>query len=261
MSDKIQVSRAEMIALKATLLSLQEALEVTRVALDKALMAKAEEEVAVEEEAALEAEEAALDAAEAAFWERVRAGEALAVEKVAIVTPIAKAKKPRANTGQSTAHGDYTKELLSRYPTESAEQKESFERRMVDAAAGKIVYTADQAKVKSGKRAVGDIMSVEEAKLGAHLAFVSEWKKHHQAEWLSFKAEWEKQHPKGSRVSSVTCDTSEAGSVASEAKEEKPKRVPKPMTQEQKDAVKAKRDAKKLKETAPEIGILPAQWA
>ena len=39
MSDTIQVSRAEMLALKATLLSLQEALDVTRVALDKALAA------------------------------------------------------------------------------------------------------------------------------------------------------------------------------------------------------------------------------
>jgi hypothetical protein len=246
-----------MIALKATLLSLQEALNVTRLALDKALTATAEE-AAVEEEAALEAEEAALDAAEAAFWERVRAGEALAVEKVAIVTPIAKAKKPRANAGQTTAWSEWT--VLKK-----AEHKDQIEayiaRRIEDCKAGKVLYTADQDAVKLGRAAAGDPVPEKMAKVGAHLSWLKAYKAEHEAEWLSFKAEWEKQHPKGSRVSSVTCDTSEAGSVASEAKEEKPKRVPKPMTQEQKDAVKAKRDAKKLKETAPEIGILPAQWA
>jgi hypothetical protein len=247
-----------MIALKATLLSLREALEVTSVALDKALTAKAEEVETVEVVEVAQVEQVAEVAEEALK-------EALAVEK-AVATPIAKAKKSRANKGKSTAHGAFTKFVMERYPIDSAEQKEFLERRIVDAAAGKIVYTADHSKVsRSGKRAVGDIMSVEEAKVGPHLAFVSEWKKEHQAEWLSFKAEWEKQHPKGSRASSVTGDTSDTGSAVegsgSEAKEEKPKRGRKPMTQEQKDAAKAKREAKKLKEAVPEIGILPAQRA
>lgn len=231
MSDTIQVSRAEMLALKTTLLSLREALEVTSVALDKALTAKAE-----------------------------------GVETVADAPapPTVKAeKKPRTNKGKSTAHGDYTKFVMQRYPMESAEQKKFLDRRIVDAAAGKIVYTADHCKVKSGKRAVGDLMSVEEAKVGPHLAFVSERKKQQQAEWLSFEAQWNEHHPKGgSRASSVTGDTSEAGSAVegsgTEAKEEKPKRGRKPMTQGQKDAAKAKREAKKA---AVEFDPLASQWA
>ena len=167
-------------------------------------------------------------------------------------------KKPRANAGQTTAWSEWT--VLKK-----AEHKDQIEayiaRRIEDCKAGKVIYTADQDAVKLGRAAAGDPVPEKMAKVGAHLSWLKAYKAEHEAEWLSFKAEWEKQHPKGSRVSSVTCDTSEAGSVASEAKEEKPKRVPKPMTQEQKDAVKAKRDAKKLKETAPEIGILPAQWA
>ena len=229
MSDTIQVSRAEMLALKATLLSLREALEVTSVALDKALTAKAEE-----------------------------------VETVADARapPTVKAeKKPRTNKGKSTAHGDYTKFVMQRYPMESAEQKEFLDRRIVDAAAGKIVYTADHCKVNSGKRAVGDLMSVEEAKVGAHLAFVSERKKQHQAEWLSFEAQWNEHHPKVSRTSSVTGGASDAGSAlegsGTEA-EAKPKRGRKPMTQEQKDAAKAKREAKKA---AVEFDPLASQWA
>ena len=155
-------------------------------------------------------------------------------------------KKPRANAGQSTAHGDYTKEVLARYTKDSAEFKAFLAKRVAAAEGGQMVYTADQAKVKSGKKAVGDLMDAKEAVSGAHIPFVAEWKKDHQAEWLSFKAQWDQDHPKGSRAASVADGASEAGSAegADEA-EEKPKRGRKTMTQEQKDAAKAKREAKK----------------
>ena len=155
-------------------------------------------------------------------------------------------KKPRANAGQSTAHGDYTKEVLARYTKDSAEFKAFLAKRVAAAEGGQMVYTADQAKVKSGKKAVGDLMDAKEAVSGAHIPFVAEWKKEHQLEWLSFKAQWDQDHPKGSRAASVADGASEAGSAegADEA-EEKPKRGRKTMTQEQKDAAKAKREAKK----------------
>ena len=155
-------------------------------------------------------------------------------------------KKPRANAGQSTAHGDYTKEVLSRYPKDSAEFKAFLAKRVAAAEGGQMVYTADQAKVKSGKKAVGDLMDAKEAVSGAHIPFVAEWKREHQAEWLTFKAQWDQDHPKGSRAASVADGASEAGSAegADEA-EEKSKRGRKTMTQEQKDAAKAKREAKK----------------
>ena len=168
-------------------------------------------------------------------------------------------KKPRANAGQSTAHGDYTKEVLSRYPKDSAEFKAFLAKRVAAAEGGQMVYTADQAKVKSGKKAVGDLMDAKEAVSGAHIPFVAEWKKDHQAEWLTFKAQWDQDHPKGSRAASVADGASEAGSTegADEA-EEKPKRGRKTMTQEQKDAAAAKRAAKKAAAAAATPDALAA---
>ena len=249
MSDTIQVSRAEMLALKATLLSLQEALDVTRVALDKALAAKAEE-------AAVEAEEAAAedDAAVAAEAEEALK-EALAVEKAAVATPMAKAKKSRANAGQKTAWSEWTVMKM----TEHKDQIEAYiAKRIEDCKAGMVLYTADQAAVKLGRAATGDPVPENMAKVGAHLSWLKAYKADHEAEWLSFKQQWEVEHPKGSRATSVADGASQAGSVASEAKEEKSKRGRKPMTQEQKDAAKAKREAKKA---AVEFDPLASQWA
>jgi len=171
-------------------------------------------------------------------------------------------KKPRANAGQSTAHGDYTKQVLALYPKDSAEFKAFLAKRVAAAEAGQMAYTADQAKVKSGKKAVGDLMDAKEAVSGAHIPFVAEWKKEHQAEWLSFKAQWDQEHPKGSRAASVADGASEAGSAeGSDEAEEKPKRGRKTMTQEQKDAAKAKRDAKKAAAAAasPDAPAAPAE--
>ena len=226
MSDTIQVSRAEMLALKATLLSLREALEVTSVALDKALTAKAEEVETL---------------ADAPAPPTVKA-----------------AKKPRANKGKSTAWSEWT--VLMK--TQHAVAIEAYiAQRIEDCKAGKVLYTADQAAVKLGRAAAGDPVSSKMANVGAHLSWLKAYKAEHEAEWLSFKTQWEVEHPKGSRTSSVTGDASDAGSAVegsgTEA-EAKPKRGRKPMTQEQKDVAKAKREAKKA---AVEFDPLASQSA
>jgi len=277
MSDTIQVSRAEMLALKATLLSLREALEVTSVALDKALTAKAEEEEgllakrAVTAASRREREAALLAAAEeekraflakrvAASKAKKKADVAAAEEKatVAAAAPCAKAKKPRANAGQTTAWSEWT---VLKKTEHKADIEAYIAKRIEDCKAGKVLYTADQDAVKLGRAAAGDPVPEKMAKVGAHLSWLKAYKAEHEAEWLSFKAQWEVEHPKGSRTSSVTGDASDAGSAVegsgTEA-EAKPKRGRKPMTQEQKDVAKAKREAKKA---AVEFDPLASQSA
>ena len=223
MSDTIQVSRAEMLALKATLLSLREALEVTSVALDKALTAKAEEVETL---------------ADAPAPPTVKA-----------------AKKPRANKGKSTAWSEWT--VLMK--TQHAVAIEAYiAQRIEDCKAGKVLYTADQAAVKLGRAAAGDPVSSKMANVGAHLSWLKAYKAEHEAEWLSFKTQWEVEHPKGSRAASVADGASEAGSAEGADEPEKPKRGRKPMTQEQKDVAKAKREAKKA---AVEFDPLASQSA
>lgn len=154
-------------------------------------------------------------------------------------------KKPRANAGQPTAHGAYTALVLAQHDKNSAEFKAFVAKRVAAAEAGEMVYTADQGKVKSGKKAVGDLMDAKEAVAGAHIPFVAEWKRDHQAEWLAFKAQFEADHPKGSAAASVADDASVA-----ESAEPKAKKSRKPMTEEAKAAAAAKRAAKKAAKAA-----------
>lgn len=154
-------------------------------------------------------------------------------------------KKPRANAGQPTAHGAYTALVLAQHDKNSAEFKAFVAKRIAAAEAGEMVYTADQGKVKSGKKAVGDLMDAKEAVAGAHIPFVAEWKRDHQAEWLAFKAQFEADHPKGSSASSVADDASVA-----ESAEPKAKKGRKPMTEEAKAAAAAKRAATKAAKSA-----------
>lgn len=159
-------------------------------------------------------------------------------------------KKPRANAGQPTAHGAYTAKVLAEHGKDSAEFKAFVAKRVADAEAGKLIYTADQGKVKSGKKAVGDLMDAKEAVAGAHIPFAAQWKRDHQPEWLAFKADFELAHPKGSRATSVADDASVAESAA--ASEAKPaKKGRKPMTEEAKAAAAAKRAATKAAKSAP----------
>jgi hypothetical protein len=158
-------------------------------------------------------------------------------------------KKPRVNAGQPTAHGAYTAKVLAEHNKDSAEFKAFVAKRIAAAEAGEMVYTAEQGKVKSGKKAVGDLMDAKEAVAGAHIPFVAEWKREHQAEWLAFKAQFEADHPKGSSATSVADDASVAESaVASEAAPAKKGR--KPMTEEAKKVAAAKRAATKAAKSA-----------
>jgi hypothetical protein len=161
-------------------------------------------------------------------------------------------KKPRANAGQPVAHGAYTAKVLAEHDKDSAEFKAFVAKRVADAEAGLLVYNEGHAKVQKNKKAVGDRMDAKEAVAGAHIAFVGEWKREHQEEWLTFKAEFEAAHPKGSRAASVADDASVAESaVASEVSEAKPKKGRKPMTEEAKAAANAKRAATKAAKAAP----------
>lgn len=158
-------------------------------------------------------------------------------------------KKPRANAGQSTAHGDYTKKVLAEHNKDSAEYKEFVAKRVAAAEAGKLAYTADQGKVKSGKKQVGDLMDAKEARSGAHIAFVGFWKASQQEEWLAFKADWETTHPKSSRASSVADDASTAGSETKPGKKRGAKKDAE-CTPEELAERKAKRAAKKAEKNA-----------
>ena len=160
-------------------------------------------------------------------------------------------KKPRANAGQPTAHGAYTAKVLAEHGKDSAEFKAYVAKRIADAEAGKLAYTADQGKVKSGKKAVGDLMDAKEAVAGAHIPFAAQWKRDHPEEFATFKAKFEADHPKGSRATSVADDTS----VASEASEAKPKKGRKPMTEEAKAAAAAKRATTKAAKSAPVVPL------
>jgi hypothetical protein len=173
-------------------------------------------------------------------------------------TPVAD-KKPRANAGQPTAHGAYTAKVLAEHNKDSPEFKAFVAKRAADAEAGKLIYTAEQGKVKSGKKAVGDLMDAKEAVAGAHIAFVAQWKRDHPEDFAAFKAKFDLEHPKGSRATSVADDASVAESaVASEASEAKPKKGRKPMTEEAKAAAAAKRAATKAAKSAPVAVAEPA---
>lgn len=118
-------------------------------------------------------------------------------------------KKPRANAGKPSCHGAWTKVVLDRFPKDSVEQKEFLAARIAAAERGEMLYTKDMAKVKTGKKQVGDAMDAKDAALGAHMAFVGWWSEQHQAEQAQFKATWELEHPKGSSASAATATTAE----------------------------------------------------
>jgi hypothetical protein len=153
-------------------------------------------------------------------------------------------KKPRANAGQPTAHGAYTAKVLAEHNKDSAEFKDFLAKRIADAEAGKMTYNAEQAKVRSGKKAVGDLMDAKEALVGAHIPFASMWKRDHQEEWLAFKADFE---AKNSKTVADDASVAESAVLESAVGEAKPKRV---MSDEQKAKMKAGREAAKAKKEA-----------
>ena len=98
-------------------------------------------------------------------------------------------KKPRANTGQSTAWASFTSKVLKEHAEEVA---------VVKAAA-----------VEARKKAKewGD-SEPEDAK-APHLKWLSKYKSEHEEEWVAFKSQWTAEHPKVSSDSSVSGEPSE----------------------------------------------------
>lgn len=114
--------------------------------------------------------------------------------------------KPKVERkGKPTCNGDFTKKIC-------AEQKEAIE---------------------EFKKANPD-------QKGAHLVFLSNYKKEHKEEYEAFEASWKEEHPKDD-VGSVSDGPSES------AKSDKPKRV---ISDEQKAKMKAGREAAKAKKDA-----------
>ena len=110
------------------------------------------------------------------------------------------ADKPKANMGRQTLWGAWSLAVMESHAPTINDKSEEFKgfvaKRVAAAEAGELVYTADMQKVKSGKRVVGDKMTVEEALVGVHIPFASFWRKEHPEQYSGFKAEWERKNPK-----------------------------------------------------------------
>ena len=166
-----------------------------------------------------------------------------------------KPKKPRANKDRPTVHGDWTKTVLEKHGKESAEFKAYIAERVAAAKAGTLLYNAEQAMVKSGKKAAGDPMDEKDALRGAHAAFVAHYKKANMEEFQAFKTKWEADHPKSAPASVAASDSESEVAEGGEGGEVKPKkkRGPKPnaeCTPEELAARKEKRAAKKAAKAA-----------
>jgi hypothetical protein len=172
--------------------------------------------------------------------------------------PAPKVKKPRANAGLPTLHGDWTSHIASKFGKNSEEFKSFLADRVASAKAGTLLYNAEQAMVKNGKKAVGDAMDEKDACRGAGAAFVAFYRKNHQEEFNSFKSAWDAEHPKGV-TASVTESSSEGESEVASGAEEKPKKkrgAKKDVdcTPEELAARKEKRAAKKAAKSAEKAG-------
>jgi len=187
---------------------------------------------------------ATAEAALAALGEDVSAIETKTTKKV--TKKAAAAAKPRAK-GQGTAWAAFTAMMKSE---KSADFEAWLAERVAAAEAGTLLYTADQDSVKLGRAVAGAPMPVNVAKVGAHLSWLSAYKKANEAEWKAFEAEWKAAHPKV-----AADDSSDAGSVAAPA-EGAAAAAPAPKkrvtTPEQAAARKAKAAAKKAAAAAEE---------
>lgn len=168
----------------------------------------------------------------------------------------AKAAKPEG-VKRGTAMSAFTAKMMIEKADELAAYKKE---RAAKAEAGELFYTADQSAVKDGRQAAGDLISAKHANVGAHLSWISVYKKEHADEWKAFEAEWNASNPKSaptSSAASVAEAESEAGSDA-ESEASAPIVQPKKrgakkiadMTPEQKAAKEAKKTAKKSAKAA-----------
>ena len=109
---------------------------------------------------------------------------------VAVGVAVAKPEPAKPKSKPMTAHTAFTKHLLATDYKTSPEYLAFLEKRMASAAAGEILYEKRHQKVVSGKRAVGDKMSPEEAKVGAHIPFIGHYRSIHPEEYQAFEAKW-----------------------------------------------------------------------
>ena len=179
------------------------------------------------------------------------------------------AGKPRANTGCGTLWSAWSLAVMGAHAPRADDKSEEFKdfvaKRLVAAEAGELVYTAEQCKVKSGKRVVGDKMTVKEALVGAHLAFVKFWMQEHPEQYTTFKADWERKNPKAAaKVVEAVAPVEAVEAVAPVEVKPTKKRGPKKlaeMTPEElaiHEARKAERKAKK-ESVIPELPASPKE--
>jgi hypothetical protein len=167
-------------------------------------------------------------------------------------------KAPRANAGLPTLHGDWTKHVLAAHSTKTPEYLEWLAARIASAKAGELLYNEGHAKVKKGKKQVGDAMDEKEAADGAHTPWVGHWRNEHPEEFLEFKTAWEAANPKESRVASAKASQASSSDAEGESVEGAEKPAPKKrgakkmadMTPAEKAAAQAKRAANKALKAA-----------
>lgn len=157
------------------------------------------------------------------------AGKAIAVSGSVAKRQAKKQRKPSARAGQPTVRGDFTKKCLEDHKDE----------------------------VKAYKEAHPD-------QKGAHIVFVSEYIKEHDAEYRAFEAAWKEAHPKVEKPAAADDSADDAASDAgsessgSAAEGEKVKKPRKVRSEEEKAATKAKaaatRAANKAKKEAEKAG-------
>jgi len=186
-----------------------------------------------------------MDAAESkheneAMAEPVAVTEAVAVA-VAMAEPkaVAMAEPTKPKSKPMTAHTAFTKHLMATDYKTSPEYIEFLEKRMASAAAGEILYEKRHQKVVSGKRAVGDKMSPEEAKVGAHIPFVGHYRSLHPEEYQAFEAKWNAEPVAVAEPKPVPSAISELIENYGSEAAAKPKRV---MSDAHKAAMKAGRE-------------------
>ena len=123
-----------------------------------------------------------------------------------------KPRKESSRKGKATPHGDFTKMICEKHKDEIA------------------AFKAANPEQK-----------------GAHLVFVSSYKKEHTEEYKAFEADWKEKHSEASDGSASSANES-ADEAAPVAEKEKSKRPP--MSDEQKAKMKAGREAAALKKKA-----------
>jgi hypothetical protein len=146
-----------------------------------------------------------------------------------------KAAKAEGVKGRGTAWAAFTAKMKLE---KAGEFNAYMIERLAKAEAGQLFYTADQDAVKLGRAVAGEPIPVKKAKIGAHLSWMSAYKKERVDVWKAYETEWNASNPK-------SAPTSSAASVA-EAESEAESEASAPIVQPK------KRGAKKI----ADIGVV-----